>query len=596
MLPIGPALGLLLATIATGCSSVTPNRNPVGEPFPTVRGTSLAGADWTLPGDLAGAPALLLIGYVQNAQFDLDRWMVGIDQLGIEVRYYEIPTIDGLVPGLFAGSIDGGMRRGIPEELWGGVITVYGDADRIVALTGDENPNNGRIALLDGDGRIVWFHDRGFSPLHLRQLADAVRALTPPATEPASTDPASTGPASTDAASTWPQWRGPSRDGHSAGAPWPTSLDDDVLREQWRVELGPGYGGPIVTKDRVFTVETEDKRDEVVRAFDRATGRRLWETRWPGAMKVPFFAARNGSWIRSTPAWDGEHLFVAGMRDVLACLDGSTGDVVWRVDLADRYEATRPAFGCVSSPLVDGDHVYLQAAGGVVKLDKRSGESVWRGLVDGGGMQGSAFSSPLLTTLAGRRQLVVQSRKELVGLDPESGARLWGTPIKAFRGMNILTPTVDDGRLFTSAHSGRAQAFSIVPDEAGTGLTPQRQWDNKLQAYMSTPIVIDGHAYLHLRNRRFACVELATGAIRWITSKPFGHYWSLVGRDGRILALDQDGTLRLIDASPERFTLLAERVVAERDTWAHLAVAGDQLFVRAIDGLVAYRLGAPATR
>lgn len=570
MPPIGPALCLLFASLSFGCGSVTPNRNPVGETFPTVRGTSLAGADWALPADLAGAPAVLLIGYVQNAQFDLDRWMVGIDQLAIPVRYFEIPTIDGLVPGLFAGSIDDGMRRGIPNELWGGVITVYGDADRIVALTGDENPNNGRIALLDANGRIVWFHDRGFSPLHLRQLADAAQELS--------------------TASTWPQWRGPTRDGQCATeTPWPESLDESVLAESWRVELGPGYGGPIVAEDRVFTVETVDERDEVVRAFDRRTGRRLWEARWPGAMKVPFFAARNGSWIRSTPAYDGERLYVAGMRDVLVCLDGATGDEVWRVDFVERHGSALPTFGCVSSPLVDGDHVYIQAAGGVVKLDKRTGETVWRGLVDGGGMQGSAFSSPILATLAGRRQLVVQTRKALAGLDPSTGASLWTTPIKAFRGMNILTPIVHDERVFTSAHSGRSHLFALESTDGGETLEPKRQWDNKLQAYMSTPVVVDGHAYLHLRNRRFACIDLASGAIRWISPKPFGHYWSLVAQETRLLALDQDGTLRMIRATPERFELLAERRLTERDTWAHLAVAGDQLFVRTIDGLLAFR-------
>lgn len=159
-----------LALLLAGCASTTSNRNPVGERFPSVAGESLAGEDVRLPDAVAGAPAVLLVGYVQNAQFDIDRWLLGLAQAGASVKVLEVPTIDGLVPGLFANAIDGGMRRGIPREDWPSVVTVYGDADEIVALTGNENPANARVLLLDADGRIVWFHDRGWSAGTLLEL------------------------------------------------------------------------------------------------------------------------------------------------------------------------------------------------------------------------------------------------------------------------------------------------------------------------------------------------------------------------------------------------------------------------------------------
>jgi hypothetical protein len=89
----------------------------------------------------------------------------------VTVAVREVPTIKGLVPGVFAGMIDGGMRRGIPEEDWGAVITVYGDAGEIVGLTGNENPNNARVLLLDEKGRVIWFHDRGYSPRLALEIA-----------------------------------------------------------------------------------------------------------------------------------------------------------------------------------------------------------------------------------------------------------------------------------------------------------------------------------------------------------------------------------------------------------------------------------------
>ncbi len=383
----------------------------------------------------------------------------------------------------------------------------------------------------------------------------------------------------------WPQWRGPSRDARCAESVWPTSLQGEHLVPSWRVELGPSYSGPIVAQDRVFVTETRDRTDEVVRALDRHTGQELWATQWPGAMKVPFFAASNGSWIRATPALDENRLYVAGMRDVLVCLDTKNGQELWRVDFVATLGTPLPAFGFVSSPLVLGDHVFVQAAAGLVKLDKRTGAIVWRSLEDNGGMMGSAFSSPYLAPVAGTPTLLVQTRTTLAGVDPESGAVWWQQPVEAFRGMNILTPTLCGEGIFTSSYGGRSHLFAV--SRSGDGWQVQESWNNKLQGYMSTPIIHHGHIYLHLRNQRFACIDATTGQERW-TTKPFGKYWSMVANGDKILALDQQGELLLIEASPDEFRLLDRRQIAE-DSWAHLAVCGEEVFVRELNAMSAYR-------
>ena len=207
----------------------------------------------------------------------------------------------------------------------------------------------------------------------------------------------------------WNQWRGPGRDAIVRGAVWPDCVDESHLTRLWRVELPPSYSGPIVSESLVFTTATADEEREVAYAFDRHSGEKLWEVNWPGAMSVPFFAASNGSWIRATPACDGERLFVAGMRDVLVCLDAQTGQEQWRVDFVEKLGTPVPSFGFASSPLIDGRWLYVQAGASLVKLDKTSGEIAWRVLPEAGGMMDSAFSSPVIATLAGHRQLVVQN-------------------------------------------------------------------------------------------------------------------------------------------------------------------------------------------
>ncbi len=395
-------------------------------------------------------------------------------------------------------------------------------------------------------------------------------------------------PVSLSAAGLWPQWRGPDRNGLITAEPWPKKLDSTQLKTTWRQKIGHGYSGPILSKNRVFTVETLKKKQEIVRAFDRTSGEQIWERAWDGAMKVPFFAAKNGSWVRSTPTLDGDSLYVSGMRDVLVCLSTLDGTIKWRVDFAEKFGTPLPDFGFVCSPLIIDDAVYVQAGAGTVKLDKKTGEVQWRTLNDKGGMYGSAFSSPVFATLHDIPQLVVQTRAELAGVDIKNGTILWRQPVPAYRGMNILTPVVLGNTIFTSTY--RNASFMYRVDRNDSGFSVSEIWkDKKSQGYMSTPVVVDGKIYIHQRNRKFSCLDPVTSKILWTSKKPFGQYWSIVANDDTILALDQKGELLLIEANPEAFTVLDRRKITKESTWAHVAVADDQIFVRELNAITAYR-------
>jgi outer membrane protein assembly factor BamB len=382
----------------------------------------------------------------------------------------------------------------------------------------------------------------------------------------------------------WTQWRGPERTGHAPGPAFPASLDG--LERKWHVKLGKGYPGPIVSGDRVFVVETVDKKTVAVQALDRTSGKQLWRQSWPATGRVPFFAARNGNWVRSTPAYDGKTLFVGDMEEVLVALDGATGEVRWKVDLPARFETDVPDFGFASSPLVWGDHLFVQGANSIVKLDKKNGGTVWRALESRGEIAASgAFSSPMPAEIGGRQLLLVQTRHTLNGLDPDSGEVRWSENVPNFRGMNILTPATHENAVFTSTYRNESFLFEITETERGTKV--ELRWKNPAKGYMSSPVVIDGHVYLHLGNGRLTCIDLANGERRW-TSEPMGKYWSLVYRDDKILGLGENGTLYLVRASPESFELLASREISDEETWGHLAVSGREIFVRELEGISAW--------
>ncbi len=396
----------------------------------------------------------------------------------------------------------------------------------------------------------------------------------------------------TDPPTDWTQWRGGSRDSKIAGE-WPETLSTTNLKKVWSKPFGPSYSGPIIAKGLVFVTETKDKKSEIVTALDVNTGEKKWSVDWSGSMKVPFFAAKNGSWIRATPATDGERLYIGGIKGLFVCLDVQSGKQIWKVDLNERYGTSPEQFGHVCSPLIPDDamdnSIYIQCSAGFIKMNRLTGKEIWRTLNGSGSiMSGGAFSSPIVATLEGQKQLVVQTRQELAGVDMASGKVLWKQAVPAFRGMNILTPTVVDNKVFTSSYNNKSFGYVISKD--GNSFVSSQEWSSPSKAYMSSPVVIDGHAYLHLQNKQIACFDIEGGTTKWVSKnrKRFGDYWSMIGCGDKILALDSKGVLYLMKANPEKFEMLGEVKLDTNDSWAHVGISGDRIFVRGLDSLTAY--------
>jgi outer membrane protein assembly factor BamB len=156
--------------------------------------------------------------------------------------------------------------------------------------------------------------------------------------------------------------------------------------------------------------------------------------------------------------------------------------------------------------------------------------------------------------------------------------------------MNILTPVaVGSDGLFTSTYGGNTRLIRIASE--GGKFATNDAWTMRYEGNMSTPVVVDGHAYLLGRDKRLLCVDLKTGKEAWATDERFGDYWSLVANRDKILALDNRGMLYLLKANTKGFELLDKRKVADAETWAHLAVCGDEVYVRDLSALSLWRWG-----
>jgi hypothetical protein len=153
------------------------SQSPVGRRFPEVAGQALSRQRVRLPGDLAGAPAVLLVAYERRTQGDIDRWSDFLEREVPELAAFEVPTIPSLVWRPLAGWIDAGMRGGVPRELWSRVVTLYEDGAQVRAFLGDRRGGRAHVTLLDAGGVVRWFAADGFSEGAGRDLLRTLAAL-----------------------------------------------------------------------------------------------------------------------------------------------------------------------------------------------------------------------------------------------------------------------------------------------------------------------------------------------------------------------------------------------------------------------------------
>jgi hypothetical protein len=169
---------LALCLSITACSNtVTAPSTVVSEKFPRVEGENLNKERITIPDHYRGKNTLLLVGYTQKTQFDIDRWILGALQAEIPVEIVEVPTIAGMMPQMVQGFINGGMRKGIPQNDWASVVTVYEDAPKIISALGNERPQSAYAVLLDKEGTIIWSSNIGYSASQILDLKKQVAAL-----------------------------------------------------------------------------------------------------------------------------------------------------------------------------------------------------------------------------------------------------------------------------------------------------------------------------------------------------------------------------------------------------------------------------------
>ncbi len=376
----------------------------------------------------------------------------------------------------------------------------------------------------------------------------------------------------------WTSFRGPDRDGHYRQQPVRTDWGS-ALTPLWKQPVGGGYASFVIAEGRAFTIEQRGGR-ELAAAYDLATGRELWTSAWTAR----FQSGMGGDGPRATPTWHDGRVYVLGATGELRALEAATGRTLWRTDILADAGAVNIDHGLSASPLVVGNTVVVQPGGAngqsVVAYDRESGKRVWSALDDRAG-----YSSPMLVTLAGVRQILTFTDERLVGLSPEDGTLLWEFPWQT--GINAAQPLITaPDRVFISSEQGGA-SLQLTP---GTDrpLTARELWrTNRMNNKFTSPVLHDGFIY-GLDESILACIDASTGELKWKGGR-YG-YGQVMLASGHLIVLTEEGELALVRADPKAHHELTRFPAIDGKTWNHPAMSDGILVIRNTGEMAAFNL------
>ncbi len=410
----------------------------------------------------------------------------------------------------------------------------------------------------------------------------------------------------------WRQWGGPNRNFivNSTGLAdtWPEAGPPLI----WTRPLGTGHSAILVDDGRLYTLYRAGngrakqgpwESEETVIAMDAATGKTLWEHKYPSRREDFGF----GAGPHSTPLIVADRLFTIGTQKQMFAFDKKSGQVLWSRDFIKDFNShellirpvVKTGYGC--SPIAYRDTIICSVGGpgqSVMAFRQSDGAVVWKS-----GDFLTSEAPPILINIAGRDQLVVFGGGTVNGMDPASGKILWSHVHDPGNDLNCGTPLFGpDNILFvSSAYRAGSRAIQLKPDRDVT-YAEELWFTNRVRFMFLNAIRVGDFIYGTTGDfgpAFLTALNIKTGQAAW-QHRGFGRA-SMVYADnpsagsgqGKAIIMDEDGDLALARLAPEGVTILAEtKKVFDTTTWTVPTLVGRTLYARDREKIVALNLGA----
>lgn len=364
----------------------------------------------------------------------------------------------------------------------------------------------------------------------------------------------------------WPNWRGPKYDGHSTEQVFKTTWEGN-LETMWEYPIGTGYSGITISDGRVYTCGQPDD-EQVLYCLDAYSGKTIWER--PFEPKY-----RNNVWNgpRTTPTVHKGLVYILGAHGTLACFDAKNGEVKW----SRRYELV-PQWGYSGSVLIQGELALVTVGGkkgGLRALDRKTGKEVWKCGRD----RHSGYSTPYPFKFQGTKYVCGFLGDSVSIAELKTGREVFNMKWETEWKVNAAMPIYHDGHLFlSSGYQTGCAVFKLSKD--GDELKAEPVWrSKKMRNKFQTPVLHEGNLY-SFDQKGFKCLDFMTGDVRWDHRGGENVHGSVLLANGHLVALTQDGLLRIGKASPESFRATGEAQILTGQCWTVPTLSDGRLYAR----------------
>ena len=374
-------------------------------------------------------------------------------------------------------------------------------------------------------------------------------------------------------AADWPGWRGPQHDANVTEEP---KNYPEKLNLKWKADVGLGHSSPILAAGSIYSFARLGEQ-ETVYSIDPANGKIRWQQQYPAPYKMNSAATGHGPGPKSTPLYADGKLYTFGISGILSSFDAETGKLRWRKEFSKNQVDTAPTFGTATSPIIDRGllivHIGGEKTGAITAFDPATGATKWSW--DG---DSPAYATPVIFESGGVRQVVTQSRQNIVSLDESNGKLLWKIPFTTAYEQNIVTPVVyKDTLIFSGLDKG---VFAVRPN--GTA-SPQTVWQTKdASMYMNSPVIVGDllFGFSHLKKGQIFCLDARTGATLWAASPRSGDNSAMLASSTTLFSLTPDAKFLIAKPTAKGLNEVRQYDVADSPTWAHPVVLADGFLIK----------------
>ncbi len=307
----------------------------------------------------------------------------------------------------------------------------------------------------------------------------------------------------------WPGFMGPNGSGAVTKANLARTWSEGGPKVLWTADIGPGFGGPVIAGGKVYLLDRVKGTGDKLRALDLKTGKEEWSASYdaPGRVSHP------GS--RSTPFVSGDHVYTVGTFGHLYCFSIKTHKPVWNKNIKKDFGAVAGRWGFGQSPLVVDDLLIVSIQSGktgLIAFKKLTGKVAWKSWPIGGG---GCYTSPMLATIGGVKQIVMFQQGVIAGVEPATGKLLW--QYAGYTGKRpIPNPVImADGRIFlTSGY--RAGCAMIKVTKSGDKFAVKEIFNDKRSGSKVPPAIhYDGYIYSNTETGDSLQCLSADGEVKW---------------------------------------------------------------------------------